>query len=77
MEEGDDKGLRRQVILVEAEGARHFHLAEEMLRGTMIAVFKYLNCCHKEESRTQTSELKLQQIIFRLEIRKTYSLLEQ
>ena len=59
-----------------------FSLEKRRLKGEMIALFKYLKCCHTEEGqdlfsilpecRTRNRGLKLQEARFRLDIRKNF-----
>ena len=59
-----------------------FSLEKRRLRGDMIALFKYLKGCHKEEGqdmfsiipecRTHNNGLKLKEARFRLNIRKNF-----
>ena len=59
-----------------------FSLDKRRLRGDMIALFKYLKCCHTEEGqdlfsiipdcRTRNNGLKFQEARFRLDIRKNF-----
>uniref|UniRef100_K7F118 Reverse transcriptase domain-containing protein n=1 Tax=Pelodiscus sinensis TaxID=13735 RepID=K7F118_PELSI len=76
------KGLENMTFEGRLKELGLFNLKKRRLRGDMIAVFRYLKGCHKEEGenlfilasedRTRSNGLNLQQGRFKLDIRKNF-----
>ena len=76
------QGLERKPYAERLKRLGMFSLEKRRLRGDMIALFKYLKCCHTEEGqdlfsilpecRMWSNGLKLQEARFLLDIRKSF-----